>query len=146
MPKQAGGSDATDKNKAAPPTKTSFVLAVDDDPSILRIIKSFLEQNDYVVKTALSGEEAFGILIQETPAILILDVMMPGASGYDVCRLIKRDVRLKNVPVVFLTSKSEPKDFKIGHDLGAVIYMTKPLKVQKLLNVVQMLCPAPGQA
>ena len=138
-----GGSRIPDKNKKSPPDAKSFVLAVDDDAAVLRVIKSFLEQNEYQVRTALSGEEAFSILLQETPAILILDVLMPGVSGYDVCRLIKRDVRLKNVPVVFLTSKSEPKDFKTGHDLGAVIYMTKPFKVQKLLHVVQMLCPLP---
>ncbi|MBZ5644790.1 MAG: response regulator [Acidobacteriia bacterium] len=140
------GNRAPDKNKKPPHDTKPFVLAVDDDEAVLRIIKSFLEQNEYQVKTALSGEEAFGILLKETPAILILDVVMPGASGYDVCRLIKRDVRLKKVPVVFLTSKSEPKDFKTGHDLGAVIYMTKPFKVQKLLHVVQMLCPLPEQA
>lgn len=119
-------------------------MAVDDDAAVLRVIKTFLEQNDYLVKTALSGEEAFAMLIEETPAVLILDVLMPGASGFDICRLIKRDVRLKNVPVIFLTSKSEPKDFKAGHDLGAVIYMTKPFKVQKLLHVVQMLHPVAG--
>jgi DNA-binding response OmpR family regulator len=141
-----GGNRTADKIKKTPSDAKNFVLAVDDDPAVLRIIKSFLEQNEYLVKTALSGEEAFAILLQETPSLLILDVMMPGASGYDICRLIKRDVRLKNVPVVFLTSKSEPKDFKTGHELGAVIYMTKPFKAQKLLNVVQMLCPLPGQA
>lgn len=135
------GGQIPQKNKTAPSETKPLVLAVDDDPAVLRVIKTFLEQNDYVVKTAISGEEAFGMLIEETPAVLILDVMMPGASGFDVCRLIKGDVRLKNVPVIFLTSKSEPKDFKTGHDLGAVIYMTKPFKVQKLLNVVQMLCP-----
>ena len=134
-----------EKNKKSSSESRPFVMAVDDDPSVLRIIKTSLEQSDYLVKTALSGEEAFAILLKETPAVLILDVIMPGASGYDICRLIKRDVRLKNVPVVFLTSKSEPKDFKMGHDLGAVIYMTKPFKVQKLLHVVQMLCPGPDQ-
>jgi CheY-like chemotaxis protein len=140
------GPRIPEKNKKALSESKPFVLVVDDDPAVLRIIKSFLEQNDYLVKTALSGEEAFGILLSETPSVLILDVMMPGASGYDICRLIKRDVRLKNVPVVFLTSKSEPKDFKTGHDLGAVIYMSKPFKVQKLFHVIQMLCPVPGQA
>ncbi len=139
-------SDIPGKKKKVQPESKPFVLAVDDDAAVLRIIKTFLEQNDYLVKTALSGEEAFAILLSETPSVLILDVMMPGASGYDICRLIKRDVRLKNVPVVFLTSKSEPKDFKTGHDLGAVIYMSKPFKVQKLLHVVQMLCPVPGQS
>ncbi|MBZ5659805.1 MAG: response regulator [Acidobacteriia bacterium] len=143
MPKSTE-SDISDKKKKVQSESKPFVMAVDDDAAVLRVIKTFLEQNDYLVKTALSGEEAFAMLIEETPAVLILDVLMPGASGFDICRLIKRDVRLKNVPVIFLTSKSEPKDFKAGHDLGAVIYMTKPFKVQKLLHVVQMLHPVAG--
>jgi DNA-binding response OmpR family regulator len=136
-------SRSSDKSKKVSSESKPIVMAVDDDAAVLRVIKTFLEQNDYIVKTALSGGEAFTMLIDETPAVLILDVMMPGASGFDVCRLIKRDVSLKNVPVVFLTSKNEPKDFKTGHDLGAVIYMPKPFKVQRLLHVVQMLCPVP---
>ena len=76
-----------------------------------------------------------------TPSVLILDVLMEGISGYDVCTVVKRDPRLQDVPVIFLTSKGTPKDYKMGHDLGAVIYMVKPLKPEKLLNVVQMLVP-----
>jgi DNA-binding response OmpR family regulator len=119
------------------------IVAVDDDPAVLQVIEALLTKHDYLVKTALSGAEAFSILIHEIPAVLILDVMMPGASGYDVCRLVKSEVRLKKVPVVFLTSKGAPENFKLGHDLGAVIYMTKPFQAQKLLHVVQMLCPIP---
>ena len=119
------------------------IVAVDDDPAVLQVIEALLTKNDYLVKTALSGAEAFGILIDEVPAVLILDVMMPGASGYDICRLVKSEVRLKHVPVVFLTSKGEPENFKLGHDLGAVIYMTKPFQPHKLLHVVQMLCAKP---
>jgi DNA-binding response OmpR family regulator len=132
-----------EKNKKASSEPRPFLKAVDDDPAILHIITTFFAQHDYLVKTAPSGEEAFRMLIEETPAVLILDVMMPGASGFDVCSIIKRDVRLKKVPVIFLTSKNTPKDFKTGHDLGAVIFMSKPLKVQKLLHMVQMLWPAP---
>ena len=135
------GRHGLDKNKKESSEARSFVMAVDDDPTVLRIIETFLGQHNYFVKTALSGEEALGVLMEEIPAVLILDVIMPGTSGYDICRLVKRDIRLKEVPVIFLTSKSAPKDFKIGHDLGAVIYMTKPFKPQKLLHVVQMLCP-----
>jgi DNA-binding response OmpR family regulator len=76
-----------------------------------------------------------------TPALLILDVMMDGISGYDLCLVVKRDPRLQDVPVIFLTSRGTPKDYKTGHDLGAVIYMVKPLKVEKLVNIVQMLVP-----
>jgi DNA-binding response OmpR family regulator len=117
------------------------VLAVDDDPAVLRIIESQLSRHDFVVKTAPNGEEALLMLRELTPAVLILDVMMDGISGYDLCHLVKRDRKLQDVPVIFLTSRGTPQDYKTGHDLGAVIYMTKPLKAEKLVNIVQMLIP-----
>jgi putative two-component system response regulator len=120
---------------------TPVILVVDDDPAVLRIIESLLARHDYVVKTATSGEDALRILQTLTPSVLILDVLMEGISGYDVCSVVKRDPRLRDVPVIFLTSKGTPKDYKTGHELGAVIYMVKPLKPEKLLNVVQMLVP-----
>lgn len=124
------------KKHAAP-----VILAVDDDPAVLRIIEAQLTRQDYAVKTAASGEEAMQILRDLTPALMILDVMMEGMSGYDVCSIVKREERLRDVPVIFLTSRSNPKDFRTGHELGAVIYMVKPVKPDKLLNIVQMLAP-----
>jgi DNA-binding response OmpR family regulator len=129
--------EKTKSNQRAMPV----ILAVDDDPAVLRIIESLLTRHDYAVKTAASGEDALCILRDLTPAVLILDVMMEGISGYDVCHVVKRDPRLQEVPVIFLTSKGTPQDYKTGHDLGAVIYMVKPLKAEKLLNIVQMLLP-----
>ncbi len=117
------------------------MLAVDDDPAVLRIIESQLSRHDFVVKTAPSGEEALRMLRDFTPAVLILDVMMDGISGYDLCHVVKCDRRLHDVPVIFLTSRGTPQDYKTGHELGAVIYMVKPLKAEKLVNVVQMLIP-----
>jgi DNA-binding response OmpR family regulator len=121
-----------------------IVLAVDDDPAVLRIIESQLSRHDFAVKTAINGEEALAILRELTPAVLILDVMMEGISGYDLCHVVKRDRRLQDVPVIFLTSRGTPQDYKTGHDLGAVIYMVKPLKAEKLANIVQMLIPVPA--
>jgi len=118
-----------------------IVLAVDDDPAVLRIIESQLTRHDFAVKTAANGEEALAILRELKPAVLILDVMMEGMSGYDLCHVVKRDRRLQDVPVIFLTSRGTPQDYKTGHDLGAVIYMMKPLKAEKLVNIVQMLIP-----
>src|SRR5882672_5563707 len=129
-----------EKTKSIPRAMPA-ILAVDDDPAVLRIIESLLTRHDYPVKTAASGEDALRILRDLTPAVLILDVMMEGISGYDVCHVVKRDPRLQEVPVIFLTSKGTPQDYKTGHDLGAVIYMVKPLKADKLLNIVQMLLP-----
>jgi two-component system sensor histidine kinase ChiS len=118
-----------------------IVLAVDDDPAVLRIIESHLLRHDIGVKTAASGEEALQILKTLTPKVLILDVMMPGISGYDLCHLVKCEERLQAVPVIFLTSRGSPQDFKTGRELGAVIYMVKPLNSEKLLNIVQMFLP-----
>jgi DNA-binding response OmpR family regulator len=123
------------------PRAIPVVLAVDDDPAVLRIIESQLARHDFVVKTAANGEEALQILRELTPAVMILDVMMDGVSGYDLCHLVKRDRKLQDIPVIFLTSRGTPQDYKTGHDLGAVIYMTKPLKAEKLANIVQMLIP-----
>ena len=120
-----------------------LVLAVDDDPGILRIIELLLSRNGYTVKTAASGENALTVLRTVVPAVLITDVAMPGMSGYDLCQVVKRDERLQNVPVVFLTAQSSPQDFKTGHDAGGVVFMVKPFKPEKLLQVVRMVAPPP---
>lgn len=127
---------ANQEHRAVP-----VVLAVDDDPAVLRIIESQLMRHEIVVKTASNGEQALRILQGLVPAVLILDVMMDGISGYDLCHLVKRDPRLQEVPVIFLTSRGTPQDYKTGHELGAVIYMVKPLKAEKLIHIVQMLIP-----
>jgi DNA-binding response OmpR family regulator len=123
------------------PRALPVVLAVDDDPAVLRIIESQLSRHEIVVKTAANGEEALRILRELVPAVMILDVMMDGISGYDLCHLVKRDSRLREVPVIFLTSRGTPQDYKTGHEMGAVIYMVKPLKAEKLIHIVQMLIP-----
>jgi DNA-binding response OmpR family regulator len=120
------------------------ILAVDDDLAVLRIIEVQLTRHDYIVKTASNGEEALRILSEVTPAVLILDVMMDGISGFDLCHVIKREKQLQGVPVIFLTSRGTPQDYKTGLDLGAVIFMVKPIKGEKLVNVVQMLAPVPA--
>ena len=119
------------------------ILVVDDDPSILRIVQLTLERSGYVVKTAANGQEAIKMLRKMVPAVLILDVTMPGMSGYEVCRSVKRDKRLENVPVVFLTAQGSPQDYKTGHDAGAVVYMVKPFNPEGLAQVVRMLSPPP---
>jgi CheY-like chemotaxis protein len=121
------------------------VLAVDDDRMVLRLIEAKLTGHNYVVKTASSGEEALKILGKITPAVLILDVMMAGISGYDVCRFVKKEERLKDIPVIFLTSQDTPKDYKTGHELGAVMYVAKPIKQDQILRAVQMLSATPTE-
>ena len=121
-----------------------LVLAVDDDPGILRIIEMLLSRSGYAVKTAPSGEDALMLLRTIVPAVLITDVVMPGMSGYDLCQVVKRDERLQSVSVVFLTAQGAPQDFKTGHDAGGVVYMSKPFKPERLLQVVRMIVPPPN--
>ena len=119
--------------------KLPLVLAVDDDPSILRIVELLLQKSGFAVQTAPNGQEALKVLRKLVPAALIIDVMMPGMSGFDVCQVVKRDVRLEKVPVILLTAQGSPQDYKTGMDAGAVIYMSKPFKPERLLQVVRML-------
>jgi len=133
-------------NKMIPPSGSGpIILAVDDDRMVLRLIEEKLTGRGYVVKTASSGEEALKILGEITPAVLILDVMMPGISGFEVCQFVKQQKQLKDIPVIFLTSRDTPKGYKTGHDLGAVMYVAKPIKPDQILRAVQMLAAAPAQ-
>jgi len=103
------------------------ILLVDDAPENLELIGGILS-SDYRVKVAPSGERALKILAgDDLPDLILLDVMMPGLSGWDVCRSIKLDKRLEPIPVIFLTSKSEMDDERAGLELGAVDYITKPI-------------------
>lgn len=103
------------------------ILLVDDAPENLELIGELLS-GKYKVRVAASGERALRILGGNTlPDLILLDVMMPNLSGWDVCRLIKADARLKDIPVIFLTAKSEVADEQVGLELGAVDYITKPI-------------------
>lgn len=118
-----------------------MVLAVDDDPDILRIIEMLLTRYGYTVRMALSGEKALAVLRTTLPNVVISDVQMPGMSGYDLCQVVKRDKRLQSIPFIFLTAQGTPQDYKTGHDSGAVIYMVKPFKPEKLLQAVRLVAP-----
>lgn len=128
----------------APAPSRPLVIAVDDDPSILRVMKILLEGNGFELRTAATGEEALPILRQSVPVVLILDVELPGMSGFDVCQIVKRDARLQKVPVLLLTAHGSPKDYRTGHEAGAVAYMFKPYKAEQLLQMVRMLAASPA--
>lgn len=118
--------------------KLPVVLCVDDDEGIQRVIEVLLQKNGYSVVNAPNGHEALKLLRKLVPACLILDVQMPGMSGYDICQVVKRDPRLERVPVIFLTGQGSPRDYKEGMESGAMIYMVKPFHPQKLLQAVRL--------
>ena len=105
----------------------STILVVDDTPDNL-VLMSNLLQDVYRVKIAFSGEKALEIARSaKPPDLILLDIMMPDMDGYQVCQQLKRDPLTMHIPVIFLTAKSEVEDEKMGLELGAVDYITKPI-------------------
>lgn len=116
-----------------PVSNPPLILAVDDNPRNLQLISSLLSQNGYKVVVANSGENALKYLSLKQPDLILLDVMMPEMSGYEVCEEIKKRPELEGIHVIFLTAKSELSDIVTGFRLGAVDYITKPFRGEEVL-------------
>jgi len=102
------------------------VLAVDDEEDILELVRYNLQREGFRVTTVSSGEKALASARAETPDVVLLDLMLPGLSGYEVCRQLKGDPQTKAIPIVMLTAKGEESDIVAGLELGAEDYITKP--------------------
>jgi len=103
------------------------ILVVDDTPENLEMITSLLKDT-YRVKIATGGKKALQIAFSgEPPDLILLDVMMPEMDGYEVCRQLKSDSQTADIPIIFLTAKSDVEDEIKGFELGAVDYITKPI-------------------
>ncbi len=108
-------------------TKKATILVVDDTPDSLALMSN-LFKDDYKVKVANGGEAALKIAASGLPLdLILLDIMMPGMDGYEVCQRLKRDPKTMNIPVIFVTAKIEMEDEKRGLELGAIDYITKPI-------------------
>ncbi|MBF0413172.1 MAG: response regulator [Desulfamplus sp.] len=107
--------------------KKQKVLIVEDSPQNIKIINEILK-NDYIITAATSGENAISCLeVNELPDIILLDIIMPGMDGYEVCRRIKRNKKTSDIPVIFITAKDDIEDEEKGFEAGAVDYITKPV-------------------
>ncbi len=109
------------------------ILVVDDESDILELIRYNLEKESYRVECVSSGEDAMRFIRKTLPDAVILDLMLPGMDGMDVCRLLKRDARTSGIPVLMLTAKGEDTDVVAGLELGADDYVTKPFSPRVLL-------------
>ena|SRR5438552_115967 len=118
------------------------ILVVDDDENILNLERTILEQKGFEVTTAGGGAEALQILAGHAFDLVLLDVMMPEVDGFMVCRKIKEDPRLKDVPVIFLTAKGGGEALAEGFESGAVMYINKPFTANKLLTIVNTMLEA----
>ncbi len=112
------------------------ILVVDDDENILSLERTILEQKGFDVTGASGGAEALKLLAAQVFDLVLLDVMMPEVDGFTVCRKIKEDPRLKDVPVIFLTAKGGGEALAEGFESGAIMYINKPFTANKLLTIV----------
>lgn len=124
------------------------IFVVDDEKDICEIVKINLEKNGYEVKTFLSAEEALKIMKSEKPDLLILDIMLGGMDGLEMCKMMRLADDLKLVPILFLSAKSAEVDKVLGLELGADDYLTKPFSIHELAARVKAIlrrsAPSPG--
>jgi putative two-component system response regulator len=116
---------------SAPIHPKATLLVVDDSPDNLALINRLLKDS-YTVRAATNGERALQLAATSAPDLILLDVVMPGMSGYDVCQALKALPQTRDVPVIFLTAKSDTDDETLGFELGAVDYITKPVNPRVL--------------
>ena len=110
------------------------ILVVDDEIYIVHILDFSLGMEGYEVLTALDGEQALEKARDEKPDLIVLDIMMPKLDGYETCRRLKADADTKDVPVILLSAKGRNVDQKVGFEVGADDYITKPFSPRKLVE------------
>ena len=113
------------------------VLIADDEPAMRMLLHATIESDAYQVVEARDGNEAWSMIEQHKPALVLLDVQMPGRTGLEILGSIKSDPSLKSTRVILLTAKALASDVKAGTDAGADIYLTKPFSPLELLARVE---------
>jgi len=110
------------------------ILVVDDEPKIVKLARDYLEKSGFRVVSAGDGDSALSLARRDKPDLIVLDLMLPGMDGLDVCRALRRD---SDVPIIMLTARSEESDQLIGLELGADDYITKPFSPKALVARVR---------
>jgi len=119
--------------------KGAKILVVDDDVKITTLVEFLLRKEGFLTVVAHSGEEALRLVELESPDLIILDLMMPGMDGYQVCETVKTSEKTKKIPVIMLTALGMGKDFERGLEKGADWYITKPFDNHHLMKRVRYL-------
>ncbi|MEE2709603.1 MAG: response regulator transcription factor [Gemmatimonadota bacterium] len=112
---------------------SEVVLVVDDEPDIVEIVQYNLEKAGYTVFTAEDGTTALKYAREQALSLIVLDLMLPGLEGTDVCRILKQDEQTRNIPILMLTAKGEETDRVVGLELGADDYVVKPFSPKELV-------------
>lgn len=113
------------------------ILVVDDEEDILELVAYNLKRQGYEVRTVTTGEQALSSVEPNLPDLIVLDLMLPGVDGLDVCRMLKTNPRTASVPIIMLTARGEEADIVVGLEMGADDYVTKPFSPRVLLARVK---------
>ena len=124
--------------------KKKTVIIVEDEPDTAEMFAEMMNLSGYRVFKSYGGTPALNLITNHKPDAIVLDVMMPDLSGLDVLRHIRRDPRLKHIPVIVVSAKSMPTDIKDGLDAGASVYLTKPVSYNDLKNAVDQVIGESG--
>jgi len=118
------------------------ILVVDDEPDVLELVVYHLEKEAYRVDVADTGDKALKMARENLPSLLVLDLMLPGINGLEICRLLKRDPKTRDIPILMLTARAAEEDRIKGLELGAHDYVTKPFSPRELvLLITNLLAP-----
>src|SRR5262245_61622304 len=109
------------------------ILVVDDTPANIRALVGILKEQGYRLSVATNGKQALDVVEKVRPDLILLDVMMPELDGFETCRRIKRVEAWRDIPVMFLTARTDTADLVKGFDIGAVDYVGKPFNAHELL-------------
>ncbi len=115
------------------------ILIVDDEKDLVETVVFQLEDSGYKVITAGDGQEGLGKAKEERPDLIVLDLMLPKMDGYKVCGLLKSDARYNKIPIIMFTARAQESDKKLGEEIGADAYITKPFDAQALLAKIKQL-------
>jgi two-component system, chemotaxis family, response regulator PixH len=120
-------------------TQLTTVLIVEDTPSEMELMSLYLREGGYTVMSSANAQDALRLAAEHRPQVIISDVVMPGMSGFELCRSLRKNPDTANIPVIFCTSKNQDIDRLWGMKQGANAYITKPFSREDLLNTVESL-------
>ena len=112
------------------------ILVVDDEPKIVEVVKSYLENSGYMVYDAYNGKQAYELFDKVNPSLIVLDLMLPDTTGEEICKTLREK---SNVPIIMLTAKIEEEDILKGLGIGADDYITKPFSPRQLVARISAL-------
>lgn len=121
------------------------ILVVDDEKEITEIIDTYLSEHEFIVKVENSSEKALFVAKEFRPDLILLDIMMPGSDGYDVCQELKQEEACDGVPIIFLTGKDRDEDMGRSFQAGGDMFIKKPFSCERLLEIINIVLMSTGK-